>query len=110
MSSRRGFLTGALASSATLLVAACSGVSISRPTGPPVEISLLQWNHFIPTADPFFAQQAAEYGRQSNVKVTVETVNANDLLPRFISALNAQSGPSIFQTQHMQVHLLADGL
>src|SRR6185369_7711151 len=34
-------------------------------------ISLLQWNHFIPTADPFFKQQAEEWGKQTGVNVTV---------------------------------------
>jgi multiple sugar transport system substrate-binding protein len=75
-----------------------------------VEISLLQWNNFIPPADPFFKQQAAEWGKQTGVNVTVETINAVDLLPRFIAALNAQSGPTIFQTQDLQPHILAQGL
>jgi multiple sugar transport system substrate-binding protein len=74
------------------------------------EISLLQWNSFIPPADAFFKQQADEYAKQSGVKVTVETIDANALLPRFIASVQGQSGPSIFQTQHIQSLTLAEGL
>lgn len=73
-------------------------------------VSLLQWNHFIPTADPFFKQQADEWGKQTGVATTVETINANDLVPRFTAALQGQSGPTIFQMQHLQPHAFADGL
>ncbi len=71
---------------------------------------MLQWNHFIPTADPFFKQQAEDYGKQSGVKVTVETINGNDLIPRFTAALQGQSGPTIFQMQNLSALALADGL
>jgi multiple sugar transport system substrate-binding protein len=74
------------------------------------EISLLQWNHFIPTADPFFKQQAADWGNQTGVNVTVETINANDLTPRFTAAIQGQSGPSIFQMQYLAPHSFAEGL
>lgn len=74
------------------------------------EITLLQWNHFIPTADPFFKQQAADWGKQSGVNVTVETINANDLTPRFTAAIQGQAGPSIFQMQYLAPHSFAEGL
>jgi multiple sugar transport system substrate-binding protein len=74
------------------------------------EVTLLQWNHFIPTADPFFKQQAEEYSKQSGVKVSVETINGNDLLPRYTAAIQGQSGPTIFQVQNLQALTLADGL
>jgi len=73
-------------------------------------VSLLQWNHFIPTADPFFKQQADDWGKQTNVNVTVETINANDLTPRFTAALQGQSGPTIFQMQYLAPHAYAEGL
>ena len=74
------------------------------------EVSLLQWNHFIPTADPFFKQQAADWGKQTGVNITVETINANDLVPRFTAAIQGQSGPSIFQMQYLAPHSFAEGL
>lgn len=133
MSSRRSFLKSVLGTSVVLLAAACGQSSSSSTSSAPAssggaaaaspaskttapanisgaEISLLQWNHFIPPADPFFKQQAEEYGKASGVKVTVETVDPNALLPRFIAAVQGQSGPTIFQTQHIQALTLADGL
>jgi multiple sugar transport system substrate-binding protein len=73
-------------------------------------VSLLQWNHFIPTADPFFKTQAEEWGKQTGVNMTVETINANDLVPRFTASLQGQSGPTIFQMQHLQPYAFAEGL
>jgi multiple sugar transport system substrate-binding protein len=73
-------------------------------------VSLLQWNHFIPTADPFFKQQAADWGQQTGVNITVETINANDLTARFTAALQGQSGPTIFQMQYLAPHSFAEGL
>src|SRR5438105_3804522 len=74
------------------------------------EVTLLQWNHFIPTADPFFKQQAADWGKQTGANVTVETINANDLTPRFTAAIQGQSGPTIFQMQYLAPHSYAEGL
>ena len=73
-------------------------------------VSLLQWNHFIPTADPFFKQQAEDWGKQTGVNISVETVDGNALVPRFTAALQGQSGPTIFQMQHLQAHSFGDGL
>jgi len=73
-------------------------------------VSTLQWNHFIPPADPFFKQQAADWGKQTGVAVSVETINSTDLTPRFTAALNAQSGPTIFQMPSLGPHLFARGL
>src|SRR5205823_2061312 len=74
------------------------------------EVTLLQWNHFIPTADPFFKEQAADWGKQTGANVTVETINANDLTPRFTAAIQGQSGPTIFQMEYLAPHSFAEGL
>src|SRR5712691_7198212 len=99
MNSRREFLMSALGASAVLLSAACGGAAqpaapakpttapaaqptaapaaAAKPTAPAnlsgATVSLLQWNHFIPTADPFFKQQADDWAKQTGVNVTVET-------------------------------------
>src|SRR6266851_3259869 len=79
---------GAAPTTATTAPAAAQPTAPAKTTAPAnisgAELSLLQWNHFIPTADPFFKQQAAEWGNQSGVNVTIETINANDLTSRFI--------------------------
>src|SRR5713101_1856654 len=87
----------------------------AKPTAAPANISgatvsLLQWNHFIPTADPFFKQQADDWAKQTGVNVTVETINANDLTARFTAAVQGQSGPTIFQMQYLAPHAFAEGL
>src|SRR6266851_5103838 len=126
MKSRREFLVSALGASAVLLSAACGGAAqpaapattapaAAKPTTAPANVSgatvsLLQWNHFIPTADPFFKQQADDWGKQTGVNITVETINANDLTARFIAAIQGQSGPTIFQMQYLAPHAFAEGL
>src|SRR5438105_5023583 len=86
----------------------------AKPTAPAnlsgATVSLLQWNHFIPTADPFFKQQADDWGKQTGVNITVETINANDLTARFTAAVQGQSGPTIFQMQYLAPHAFAEGL
>lgn len=138
MNNRRDFLKRALSSGVVLLAAACgsnaqTGAPPAAPTGAApkpttaagataapatqapanlsgASVSLLQWNHFIPTADPFFKQQAADWGKQTGVNVTIETINANDLVPRFTAAIQGQSGPTIFQMQYLAPHSFAEGL
>lgn len=137
MNTRREFLKRALGSTGLLLIGACgpaaqqpapTSPSAAKPTtasaaqptaagksAAPANISgatvsLLQWNHFIPTADPFFKQQAEDWGKQTGVNVTVETINANDLTARFTAAIQGQSGPTIFQMQYLAPHAFAEGL
>jgi multiple sugar transport system substrate-binding protein len=105
----------AAAQATTAPAAAPTQAAAAKPAAAPAQIegatvSLLQWNHFIPTSDPFFKQQAEDWGKQTKVNITVETINANDLVPRFTAALQGQSGPTIFQMQHLQAHSFADGL
>src|SRR6266849_2942808 len=86
----------------------------AKPTAPAnlsgATVTLLQWNHFIPTADPFFKQQADDWGKQTGINITVDTINANDLTPRFTAAIQGQSGPTIFQMQYLAPHAFAEGL
>jgi multiple sugar transport system substrate-binding protein len=125
MNSRREILERVLGGSTILLAAACAGggqgpagaPGAQAPAGTPAAadirgatVSLLQWNHFIPTADPFFKQQAEEWGKQTGVTISVETINANDLTPRFTAAAQGQSGPTIFQMQYLAPHSFAEGL
>jgi multiple sugar transport system substrate-binding protein len=107
--------TAPAAAQATQPAAAAQPTAAAKPAAAPAQIegatvSLLQWNHFIPTSDPFFKQQADDWGKQTKVNITVETINANDLVPRFTAALQGQSGPTIFQMQHLQAHSFAEGL
>jgi multiple sugar transport system substrate-binding protein len=111
--------TAAAAAQPTTAAAPKPTTAAAQPTAPAktapaniqgAQITLLQWNHFIPTADPFFKQQAEEYSKQSGVQVTIETINGNDLLPRFTASIQGQSGPTIFQVQNLSALTLAEGL
>jgi multiple sugar transport system substrate-binding protein len=97
--------TAAAASQPTPAAKTAAPAAISGAT-----VSLVQWNHFIPTADPFFKQQAADWAKQTGVNTTVETINANDLTARFTAAVQGQSGPTIFQMQYLAPHAYAEGL
>src|SRR5216683_6619362 len=105
---------GAAAKPTTAAAAQPTAAAAAKPTAPAnisgATVSLLQWNHFIPTADPFFKQQADDWGKQTGVNITVETINANDLTPRFTAAIQGQSGPTIFQMQYLAPHAYAEGL
>ncbi|MBV9172489.1 MAG: extracellular solute-binding protein [Chloroflexi bacterium] len=108
---------GAATSAPTTAAAAptaAGAAPAAKPTAPAnlggATVNLLQWNHFIPTADPFFKQQAADWAGQTGVNVTIETINANDLTPRFTAAIQGQSGPTIFQMQYLAPHSFAEGL
>src|SRR5437870_4683768 len=91
-----------------------TAAAAAKPTAPAnisgATVSLLQWNHFIPTADPFFKQQSDDWAKQTGVNVTIETINANDLTARFTAAIQGQSGPTIFQMQYLAPHAYAEGL
>ena len=62
----------AAAATAAPAAAAEADRSSAKPAAAPANISgatvsLLQWNHFIPTADPFFKQQAEDWAKQTGV-------------------------------------------
>ncbi len=55
-------------------------------------------------------QQAAEFGKQAGVKVTIEHINANDLPARATAAIEGRKGPDIMQLLNNFPHLYAGGL
>lgn len=63
-------------------------------------LKLLQWSSFVPAADDEIKRQAAEWGKQHNVQVTIETVNGNDLQAKASAAVESKSGPDIIQMQY----------
>jgi len=117
MTSRRDFLKVALASSAVLVSAACGPPRPRRPRPRPRErrpadragrethrrrgarqppgrqrlAAPVEPLH--PHADPFFKLQADDWGKQTGVNLSVETVNANDLTARFTPPFRASPVP-----------------
>jgi len=106
--------TGASAQPTTAAAAAPTSAGAPKTTAPAnlqgATVSVLQWNHFIPTADPFYRQQIEDWGKQNGVNASHETINGNDLVPRFTAAIQGQSGPTVFQMQYLAPHAFAEGL
>ncbi len=97
--------TTAAASSATTAAASGSATTAAASAGGATkqfsgELKLLQWTSFVPAADTEIKRQAEEWGKKSNVKVTIEIVASNDLQPKTTAAVEAKAGPDIIQMQY----------
>ncbi len=105
---RRAFLTASMA------LAATAGVEFVGGQAPAFAqtrtLHVLEWSSFVPAADVVTDQQAAEFGKQAGVKVTIEHVNANDLPARATAAIEGRKGPDILQLLNNAPHLYAGGL
>ena len=55
-------------------------------------LHVLEWSSFVAPADVERDRQAAEFGRQAGVRVTVEHINANDLPARATAAIEGGTG------------------
>ncbi len=73
------------------------------------KLHLLQLSSFVPPTDDEIRRQAAEWGKQTGVQVTIETINANDLQARIAAAIETGTGPDIMQMLHNWPHLYAKG-
>ena len=60
-------------------------------------LHVLEWSSFVAPADVERDRQAAEFGKQAGVKVTIEHINANDLPARATAAIEGGTGPDILQ-------------
>ena len=60
-------------------------------------LHVLEWSSFVAPADVERDRQAAEFGEQAGVKVTIEHINANDLPARATAAIEGGTGPDILQ-------------
>jgi multiple sugar transport system substrate-binding protein len=105
---RRTFLTTSMA------LAAAAGAEFVGGKAPALAqtrtLHVLEWSSFVPAADVVRDQQAAEFGKQAGVKVTIEHINANDLPARATAAIEGRQGPDILQLLNNSPHLYAGGL
>ena len=62
-----------------------------------MEISILQWNHFVPRYDVWFDAWAEEWGEANGAGVTVHHVNVTDLPAALTTAIEAGQGYSIVE-------------
>jgi multiple sugar transport system substrate-binding protein len=105
---RRAFLSTSMA------LAAAAGAEFVTGQAPALAqtrtLHVLEWSSFVPAADVIRDQQAAEFGKQAGVKVTLEHINANDLAARATAAIEGRQGPDILQLLNNSPHLYAGGL
>jgi multiple sugar transport system substrate-binding protein len=73
-------------------------------------VHTVQWNHFIKEADVLERKMAADFEKATGVKVTIETINGNDIPARATAAVESGTGPDIFQLMWNQAYLFAGGL
>src|SRR5207237_2735771 len=71
---------------------------------------MVRWVDFIPEADVELKRQAPEASKALGAEVTFEFINANDLQPRIIAAIQSGSGADIIQMFWNWLHLYANGL
>src|SRR6185295_19778043 len=90
---RRTFLKTAGVAGAAVGLEGILGARRAPAFAQGAKIHLLQWVDFIPEGDVEVRRQVAEYQKQTNVEVTFETINANDLQARITAAVQSGTGP-----------------
>ena len=59
-------------------------------------VHTVQWNHFIKEADVLERKMAMDFEKATGVKVTVETINGNDIPPELRLPLKTAPAPISF--------------
>lgn len=67
---------------------------------PGTSLHFLLWKNFSPPADVEIVRQGTEWGKQNNVNVRIEQINANDIPARAAAAIESNQGPDIIQFFH----------
>jgi multiple sugar transport system substrate-binding protein len=72
-------------------------------------LAWIRWNDFVPASDQLLRSKIIPEAQKAlGVRVTLETVNGNDLQPRATSAIQSGSGPDIFCLLNNWAQLYAD--
>jgi multiple sugar transport system substrate-binding protein len=69
------------------------------PTGAQdnVEISILQWSHFVPRYDEWFDGWVTEWGTENSVTTRVDHINLAELNGNLAAAIDAGEGPTLVE-------------
>ncbi len=71
----------------------------------------LRWADFVPASDALLKGEiTAECQKALGIKLTVETINANDIQARITSSVQSGSGPDIIDVLNNWPHLYAESL
>ncbi len=69
-------------------------------------LNMVRWNDFVPASDTELKTKLIpEAEKGLGAKITLETINANDLQARITAAIQSKAGPDIIMTQHNWQHL-----
>jgi len=60
-------------------------------------LSITQWSHFVPRYDKWFDAYAQQWGKENNVRVTVQHISYADLNSTLAAAIAANKGSTLFQ-------------
>src|SRR6266403_3688604 len=97
--------------SGTALVGGMAGIlATGRPPAfaQGATVHWLRWNDFVPASDQLLRKEILpEAEKALGVKITFETVNANDLQPRITSAIQSGSGPDLIMLNNNHPQLYA---
>ncbi|HKI98118.1 MAG TPA: extracellular solute-binding protein [bacterium] len=69
------------------------------------QLHSLQLSSFVSATDETLKQIAAEFGKQAGVKMNMEFIGLNDVLPRAIAAVESRTGPDLILLQWNQGYL-----
>src|SRR4029453_16546037 len=93
MTTRRDFLT------VTALGGAAAALTPRRAAAAPKSMAVARESSFIKPFDDFFSQKlAAEYEKQTGIKITYEAVSVGGMLTRLTTIAETKSGPEIVGT------------
>ncbi len=111
---RRGFVKRAAATAGLAAAGGAIGEILAARRAPAyaqgASLHFLLWKNFSPPADVEIVRQGAEWGKQHNVNVRIEQINANDIPARAAAAIESKQGPDIIQFFHNWQNQYADAL
>ena len=61
------------------------------------KLSILQWQHFVPTYDEWFPQFLNEWGTANGVEITLDQVNTADIPAAFAAEVSAGQGHDVIE-------------
>src|SRR5213593_1851206 len=94
--SRRTVLKGSSALAAAGGMAGILATGRAPAYAQATSLHWLRWNDFVPASDQLLKGEiAAECEKALGVKLTIETINGNDIQARITSSVQSGSGPDI---------------
>lgn len=74
------------------------------------ELSILMFSSFVPANDEELRRQAAEFGRRTGVRVTVDFISIPEMAAKHAAEVQAQRGHDIIGLENLQTAMVEDQL